>query len=63
MRTKKKNSQSKKFLGITIDNDLKFGDDINNISRTKSKCQNWYFVKNSPVFGLAEKKANNECIL
>ena len=28
-----KNSQSKKLLGTTIDNDLKFEDHINNISR------------------------------
>ena len=28
-----KNSQSEKLLGITIDNDLKFEDHINNISR------------------------------
>ena len=28
-----KNSQSEKLLGITIDNDLKFEDNINNIRR------------------------------
>ena len=36
-----KNSQSKKFLGIIIDNDLKFEDHINNIRRKASariKC-------------------------
>ena len=36
-----KNSQSKKFLGIIIDNDLKFEDHINSIRRKTSariKC-------------------------
>ena len=56
-----KNSQSEKLLGITIDNDLKFEDHINNICRKASAkiC----FVKNSPIYGISEKKANNECIL
>ena len=56
-----KSSQSKKLLGITIDNDLKFEDHINYICRKASAkiC----FVKNSPIYDISEKKANNECIL
>ena len=55
-----KNSQSKKLPRITIDNDLKFEDHIN---MRKSKCQNECFFENSPIYRLAEKKANNKCIL
>ena len=53
-----KNSQLEKLLGITTDNDLKFGDHINNICRKASAK-----ISALPVYGLAEKKADNEFIL
>ena len=53
-----KNSQSEKLLGITIDNDLRFEDHINNICRKVSAK-----IVLCPVYRLAEKKANNECIV
>ena len=53
-----KNSQSEKLLGITIDNDLKFEDHINNICRKASAK-----IVLCSVYRLAEKKANNECIV
>ena len=48
-----KNSQSEKLLGITIDNDLKFEDNINNIRRKanisyfSSITHIWIFRKES----------------
>ena len=53
-----KNSLLERLLGITIDNDLKFEDHINNICRKASAK-----IVLCPVYRLAEKKANNECIV
>ena len=55
-------SWNEKLLGITTDNNLKLKDHIKNTCR-KSKCQNLCFIENNPIYGLAEKKANNEYIL
>ena len=57
-----KNSRLEKLLGITNDNDLKFEDHIKNICRnTNAKIS--AFSRIVPLYGLAEKKGNNECIL
>ena len=52
MRSRLKTVNWKKLLGITID-DLKFEDHMNMQSAKISALS---------IYGLAEKKANNECI-
>ena len=53
-----KNSQSEKLLGITIDNDLKFEDHINNICR-KASAKISALSRIEIVQKLSENKANN----
>ena len=57
-----KNSQSEKLLGITIDNDLKFEDHINNICR-KASAKISALSTIEIVQKLSKNKANNEWIL
>ena len=50
-----KNSQSEKLLGITIDNDLKFEDHINNICR-KASAKISALSRTAPYMDLQKRK-------
>ena len=50
-----KNSQSEKLLGITIDNDLKFEDHINNICR-KASAKICALFRKAPYMDFPKRK-------